>query len=302
MKIWLFLLLLSFLLVSCQSVSNLAKEKYTQSLDAWEKGQKKEAISLISEAIQASPNYYDAHVQLGNFYSQSNEHAKAAEEYETAIQLDDSDHNIYLALGDTCIALAREEESEEQAKRYLRGQYAFSRVLEFKRLPLDDKFRATLGKGVCLLYRTLTEDARRYIHEAAQLKPDHIDSIFYTAALREQEMGANKKSMQTYETVLQKKPNHLEALKWMGDLFKKIGLPGKALDYYQQFLAKGGRSTSIKEWVSEQEKATVAAGPTTAKEIVMVCRECGRIGKQGQQVCDFDGADLLAQDDPHIEK
>ena len=301
-KLWLMISILS-ILTSCQSVSTLSKTKYQEALSAWEKGQKENAVAFMEEAIQNSPRYYEAHIQLGNFYRDMNDYENSLAQYDLAIKLAPSDPEGWLSTGETCVRWGRFLKGEKKLSIYLKGQYHFSKVLGFKQVSEEEEFRATLGKGICLLNRTLTEDARKYLNEALALNEDDIDAIFYNAVLREQEMGPNKKSMDTYEEVLERKPDHLDALKKMGDLFKALGMNQKGLDYYKKFIEAGGSSSDIDQWVADQERLAAEQNDVPQQaEIIMVCPECGRIGKQGQTICDFDGTELIAQTEPEITK
>ena len=53
---------LLLLLISCPPP--LAVQKYQQAIKIWQKGDKKEAITLLKEAVDHNPNYYEAYQKL----------------------------------------------------------------------------------------------------------------------------------------------------------------------------------------------------------------------------------------------
>ncbi len=278
-------------------------------MDAWESGQREEAIDLVSEAIQHSPEFYDARIQLGKFHKESKNYKKAVEVFEKAIDKSPEKPAAFLGAGDAYLLIAKQQEDPDEAeKTYLKSQYKFSQVLELLEISQEDRFSACLGKSICLLQRTLTEDSRNFLKKALSLEPDNIDARFYEAKLHEIGIGPNKKSLDQYSKILAKKPNHLEALLAMGDMFVKINNTDNAIYYYQSFIDKGGVSKRVKEWLASNVKVPVATEEAQVQpqkpappSRVKICNECGRIAKQDDTVCPFDGGDLVVQDEPHVD-
>ncbi len=293
----LLILCIVIFLWACGSVP-VYEQKYQEGISAWEQGNKKEAIVLLNESLADNPQYYPARMELGNYHRELQEYEQAAKDYEAAIELAAQESDPWILAGESYLQVGRSiEDPEEYQKVFLTAQYKFSKALELPKLGSENKFRATLGKGICLLKRTLTEDAREYLGKALEEQPNDIEAKFYNAVLKEQQVGPNKASMEIYEKVIAANSKHVEALKQMGDLFKKLGHTNQAHEYYSRFLNAGGKSASIQEWVIEQDKVWQAANAVPReKETIMICPDCGRIGKKGQKVCDFDGSDLIPQE------
>lgn len=292
-----YILIIVLILSACQSTP-LYEQKYQMATNAWEQGNKNEAITLLNESLQENPEFYEGRMELASYFHQLRQYKKAAEQYELCIELSPQDPTSWILGGESYLELARTiDDNEERSKTFLDAQHKFSNALNLQNLSKEGKFRATLGKGICLLQRTLKEDAREYIEDALRMQPNDISAKFYDAMLREHQLGPNQKSLDVYEKVLIWKPDHLEALQQMGDVFKKLGLHQKAFDYYKKFLNLGGQSANIQEWINaESSKMQANQGEPQEKEVIMVCPSCGRFGKKGQKTCDFDDTELVSQE------
>lgn len=276
------------LIISCANSTPKSKKMYDEAIVSWGQGKKEEAIEKLTGATKDNPKYYEAHLKLGEFYSSMEEHTKATESLETAIKIKPEDAEAYLIAGEVYLQIATED------KEYLKAQHKFSTALELPKMDVDQTFRANLGKGVCLLKRTLIEDARPFLEKAKQIKPQSLESIFYQALLSETLSGPNKQAISMYESILAQQPNHLGALKQLGDIYRKLSYIQKAITYYQKFLNSNGKSSDIAEFVQQNKikKEEVAVIP---EEKIMVCPECGRIGKKGDTNCVFDAVVLVEQ-------
>lgn len=288
-----FILALSIILMACETIPEY-EQKYQLAVDSWKQGNKAEAVQYLHESVDLNPDYYEAWLQLGNYQADQQQWEEAAKAYEAAIPLQEQDPEPLLGAGESYIEVGRSlEEEESKQKTFLTAQHNFSKVLDLGRLSEDDKFRATLGKGICLLTRTLVEDSRSYLQEALEMRPDSYTARFYEAMFRESQLGPNKKSLEVYEKILVWKPDHLEALRQLGNVYRKLEQKNLAYNYYQKFFDNGGKSTSIKDWMDKNPPITTTS---SEPEYLMVCPECGRIGKKGQTVCDSDGAELIRQE------
>ena len=298
-----FLYFLILLVISgCQSTSE--KANYELAVQAWDQGRKQEAIEFLKAEIRENPKSYRAYLKLAEYYRANQEHEKAILIYDKASTVEPQNPEAKLSSGETYLEKARiTPDVNSQQDLHLQGQHHFTKVLEFENLTEKQQFRALLGKGICLFHRSLVEDATPYMVKAASLNPGHEEVLFYTAAIKEAQLGANKTSIQSYEAVLAKNPNHLPTLQQMGKMYQKLGYQQKALEKYQQFLNAGGQNSEIGNWVAMQTKpqppptTTTAEVPTPAlaqaEEIVMVCPVCGRCGELGQKNCKFDDAELI---------
>ena len=279
------------LITACVSVSETAKQKYRQGTTLWDQGDKQQAISFLQQAVTDSPEYFDAYAKLGEYHFANGNYQNAAVALEKAAELNDRDPAVVILLGQSYL----------QAKEYLKGQHRFSQAMNLKELTEDQKFQAHLGKGICKLYLTLYEDAQEYLQKALSMRPNDSEAIFNSALLREKQMGPNAGTMSDYKKVLTKKPKHLNALQRIGDSLRNLEQHQKAIEYYRQYLAAGGQDDGIKDYIKEREnrrKIVEQSGgiKVTEDKKLFVCPQCGRIYKQGQGICDYDGSPLVPQE------
>lgn len=291
------LLVLACLALSagCGSVSSGSRSLYDDAVQAWNQGQKEDAIGKLRLATEKSPRYFEAYIKMGEYQSDAGDYASASHSYEKAVELRPQHPDSLLAAGNAYLRM----------KEYLKAQHKYSQVLGLEKsqgidLKQSHKFQANLGKGVCLLERTLVEEARSYLDKAAKMQPDSLDAFFYLGVLREAETGPNSYSMDVYQKTLEKEPRHLESLWHLGKAYRELDYRQKAVQYYQQYLEVGGDSQEIAEYVEKNRPAPAPAAeqqaaPAVEVEVVMACPECGRIGRRGNDRCLFDGTLLVPE-------
>ena len=280
------------LMTACVSISEGAKSKYGQGITLWEQGEKQQAISVMQQAIDDSPEYYDAYVKLGEFYFTNGSYQKAISVLDKAIALNDSGAAAMVLMGRSYL----------QSKQYLKSQKYFSMTLKLEALDEEHKFQAYLGKGICKLYLTLYEDAQEYLQKALTMRPGDNEAVFHNALLREKQMGPNAKTMSEYKIVLANKPEHAGALLHLAETMKNLEQHQKAVEYYHRYLKAGGDDDGIKTYLKEREIQSKIvqqqSGGTKISEDkkLYVCPQCHRIYKQGQGICDYDGSPLVPQE------
>jgi len=306
------------LFVSCTVASRQAQQNYENGLIAWKRGNEQEAILLLNTAVNSAPQYYEAHLKLGEFYYKTKAYPEAISSLEQANRLNSHKHVGYVLQGKAYIALQQYPEAVDvlnkaisldgqhaesrillgkaylKQKKYLEAQYQYSQTLKFPKLKKAQSFQAYLGKGICKLELKLTQDAEKYLAEALSLQPKDPDAIFYNGYLSELQMGGpNLQSRKAYERVLSIVPHHLQSLRHLGRMWQELGRNSKAARLYEKFLSKGGQSKHVEDFM----KQSPATGGD--EDSLMVCPECGRFGRVGEEICDYDGALLESQIEPN---
>ena len=94
-----------------------AKEVFGRALDAHDRGELQEAVSLYRETIKADPGHVLAHNNLGMAYIELERFQDAEKEIREAIKLDTNAAEAYSNLGHV---LRRQGKDEEAAQAYLR--------------------------------------------------------------------------------------------------------------------------------------------------------------------------------------
>jgi tetratricopeptide (TPR) repeat protein len=179
--------------------------------------------------IQARPDQWTAHYNLGNYYLSRGELQPAVESFKTAIRMEPQ---AVLAMVNTSIAYSRlgdnrkaeeslqqalkaapdsgaanfnmglmkaEQKDLKQAERYLRAA--------FKADPQMAQAAYNLG---ILLSRDRPEEAIRFCRKAAELQPEEPRYSF-TLAYYLYKQGENRQATAILDTILEKHPNYRDA-------------------------------------------------------------------------------------------
>jgi outer membrane protein OmpA-like peptidoglycan-associated protein/tetratricopeptide (TPR) repeat protein len=79
-----------------------------------------EAVSLLKNAIEADPNFIEAHAQLGDLYRMQQQYAPARKEYLQVLTLKpDFSRGIYLKLGEMEISAAQYSQAKTHLEKYI---------------------------------------------------------------------------------------------------------------------------------------------------------------------------------------
>ena len=70
--------------------------------------------SLLTKSLALDPNLADAHLQLGNLYSDQNKHAEAIPEYKRALELNPDLADAYYRLGQAYVRTGEKDRAQEQ--------------------------------------------------------------------------------------------------------------------------------------------------------------------------------------------
>jgi tetratricopeptide (TPR) repeat protein len=81
--------------------------------------------SLLKKAIGLDPKLAEAHLQLGNLYSDQNKYAESIPEYERALELTPDLADVHYRLGQAYVHTGKKEQAQQQFEVYqqLRAQH-----------------------------------------------------------------------------------------------------------------------------------------------------------------------------------
>lgn len=82
-----------------QSVPPAAKQAFDAGLKAAEQGKTEAAVTNIRKAIEIFPDYFDAHLQLGNIFLRADQFNEAIAEFDLARQINPNDERAYQSFG-----------------------------------------------------------------------------------------------------------------------------------------------------------------------------------------------------------
>lgn len=82
-----------------QSVPPAAKQAYDAGMKATEEGKTEAAVTNMRKAIELFPEYFDAHLQLGNIFLKLDQFNEAIAELDLARQINPNDERAYQSFG-----------------------------------------------------------------------------------------------------------------------------------------------------------------------------------------------------------
>lgn len=109
-----------------------AKAPYYYAMSIWKGRRARDASvdlpqieSLLKKSVELDPKFADAHLQLGNLYSDQKKYDVAVPHYERAIALNTDLADAHYRLGQAFVHLGRKDEAQEQLAVYqkLRAQH-----------------------------------------------------------------------------------------------------------------------------------------------------------------------------------
>jgi tetratricopeptide (TPR) repeat protein len=95
---------------------------------------------LLKKAVQLDPSFADAHLELGNFYSQERRYAEAVPEYQRALELDSNLPDAYYRLGQAYVHLGKKDLAQKE--------FAAHQKLYNRHLAEDDRQREQIRQFV----------------------------------------------------------------------------------------------------------------------------------------------------------
>jgi tetratricopeptide (TPR) repeat protein len=193
------------------------QNKYLQNMDFQyvlgsaliQSGRKREGFPRIEKVAHAGSSA-DAYLLAGATLLDLNEYELARKDLEEALQLNASLPNVY-----TLVGTARDKTGDEQ-----NAEAAFREAL--KRNP--DDFQANLYLGAILYKRRATDEARKYLDRALQLKPE--DSMArYESAMLKSATGDYQGATKQLEELTKDDPNWLEPHVELATLYYRLHRP-----------------------------------------------------------------------------
>ena len=97
-----------------------ARKAFDQGVRAIRKSAPREALTHFQEAVRISPDYLQAHVQLGILHAEADQPSLALESFLTALALEPDSDFLQFNVALTLIVLHRPAEAEVYARRALR--------------------------------------------------------------------------------------------------------------------------------------------------------------------------------------
>jgi tetratricopeptide (TPR) repeat protein len=181
-----------------------------------------EAIKLLSDASQNSPQNAEFKYYLGTFYEEEEQFEKAEALIKEAIQLDPDNAKYYFRLGVVYDKLNEKEASMEAMRKVIAIDPKHSNALNYLGYTYAD-----LGQNL--------DEAEKLIKEALKYKPDDgyiTDSLGWVYYKK----GDFGKALQYLQKAVEIVPDDPIMLEHLGDAYLKLKDKVNALKYYKKSL------------------------------------------------------------------
>jgi tetratricopeptide (TPR) repeat protein len=217
----------------------------------------KTAQAEFLSALNARPDDWSSHYNLGNFYASRNEIEKAIASYETALRIEP---RAVLALTNIAIVYGQ------------RGEYDKAETSLRKAIEIDPKSAPVhFNLGLLLAERGRTKDAEKELRAALQLDPRLAPAAYnlglliikerpdeglsfcrkahelspndpkysYTLAFYQVQKGDWKGAVKTLRETLKRHPGHIDAVLLLGEIYERDGKKEDAKEVYRKALSMG---------------------------------------------------------------
>ena len=208
-------------------------------------------------ALNARPDDWASHYNLGNYYASRNEDGKAIASYETALRIEPRAvlplTNIAIAYGrrgeydkaESSLRKAIDIDSKNVPVRFNLGLLLAEkgRVPEAEKelhlaLELDPKFAPAAYNLGLLVIKDRPDEGFSYCRKASQLSPNN-PKYSYTLAFYQAQRGDPKGAVETLRDTLKRHPGYVDATLLLGSIYEQQGRKGEAGETYRKALSSG---------------------------------------------------------------
>ncbi|MBF0194732.1 MAG: tetratricopeptide repeat protein [Magnetococcales bacterium] len=195
------------------------EEAYLQAIEHFNRGCYAEADKLCTAIIQVAPNHIDAINALGAIAQKVNCNDLAVEQFQKAINIDNSSATLYYNLGVALYSLGRVEEVATAQKK----------AISIK----PDYAEAYSSLGNALKELGEFDEAVLCLQKALSIKPDYADA-YYNLGNSLKEQGKLDKAIANLKKAITIQPDYIKAYNKIGNIKKKQGKLDEAVDSYQK--------------------------------------------------------------------
>lgn len=203
------MLLVAVMTLSCNQTSNEPTETTVVNDTITDE------ITRLNEAVKASPLTTTPYLNRAKYLSYNNQYNEALADINTALDINDQDPQIYIALSDVYFYSGKTQ----------RALDALKKAKEF------DPNNAIIDVNTARIFLTMSNYQSTFasLREALKKDPENAEA-FFVSGLANEEMGDTLLAIDNYQNAVARNNKHYEALKQLGILFsiKKNPL---AIDY-----------------------------------------------------------------------
>jgi protein O-GlcNAc transferase len=221
---------------------------YSMAIDHFNSARYTEADKLCTAILQSIPNHIDAINLLGVIAQKVNRHDLAVEQFQRAINIDNSRAMLYYNLGTSLYPLGRLEESIQVLKIALEkdpGNVQISGYLHgiTNNSVLNEKIdnpqytaQEALQKGISSHQSGQLDEAIFWYQKSLEIKPGNVIALS-NVGFALQTKGKLDEAALCYQKAIAIKPDYTDAHYNLGNTFQKQGKLEEAVTSYQTAIA-----------------------------------------------------------------
>jgi tetratricopeptide (TPR) repeat protein len=208
-------------------------------------------------ALNARPDDWASHYNLGNYHSSRNENERAIACYETALRIEP---RAVLPLANIAIAYGRRGEydkAESSLRKAIeidsksasvhfnlglllaeRGRAGDAEKELRLALDLDPKFAPAAYNLGLLIIKDRPDEGLSYCRKAYQLSPDN-PKYSYTLAFCQAQRGNRREAAKNLRDTVRRHPAYVDAVLLLGDIYEQEGRKEDARETYRKAVSSG---------------------------------------------------------------
>jgi tetratricopeptide (TPR) repeat protein len=229
-----------------------ARELFYLAQDIKDKD-KKQAIDLLTKAIDLSPNYYLAIYARGVIYLEQTQYHKAIEDFDRAERLCSTDYNLYFKR-----AIARKYSRDEKG-----AINDYERAIELN----SSEYKAYNNIGAIYAERGDYPRAIEYFNQGIKAAPTHASIFCLNLAGAYTKAGKIREAINTCEQYISQGNINPDAYFYRGVLYDRIGEAERAIQDLEQASSLYANNT----WTTEKA--------LEAKYLIKEIKDFGHIRK-----------------------
>jgi protein O-mannosyl-transferase len=200
--------------------------------------------SLWIDVVEKYPNLSRGHHNLGNYYQQTGQNAKALEHYKRALELPGDSHGnkhyiVHTNLGSLYASMRDDEKAVHHYKAAIEQRIAG----RFYPNPYNNF-------GVLMLRKGRYDEAEKlFVTLLNNARPDPV--FHHNMGLLYLETGRFKKAVHEFNRALELDRKHLPCLQELGIAYKSMGQYGKAVQCFERALIHNPKAVLVRMHLAE---------------------------------------------------
>jgi tetratricopeptide (TPR) repeat protein len=223
-------------------------EAYTQAIDHFNAKRYKEADQFCTAIIQAVPNHIDAINLLGLIAQKANRHDLAIEQFQRAVNIDNSSALLYYNMGISLDYIGRREEAVQILQTAVEKDPGNNQISNYLNGILDNTLQnnkagsvqidaqEALQRGISFHQTGQLDEAIQWYRKVLDIQPKNI-AAFCNIGVVLQSQGKLSEAIVSYKKAISIKPDYASAYSNLGYALQEQGELEEAVSSYKKAIS-----------------------------------------------------------------